>query len=99
MSLFKFPKNCNINFWIENDPPTPLELFRKFIRPLILVKVISSNWGRLLLNVSTIFGRVDAVLLISRNQVDKSAKVHLEGVEGAKDKTEQENAEGGRTSY
>ena len=24
-------KICNINFWIENDPP-PLELFRKFIR-------------------------------------------------------------------
>ena len=23
-------KICNINFWIENDPP--LELFRKFIR-------------------------------------------------------------------
>ena len=25
-------KICNINFWIENDPPPPLELFRKFIR-------------------------------------------------------------------
>ena len=23
---------CNINFWIENDPPPSLELFRKFIR-------------------------------------------------------------------
>ena len=25
-------KICNINFWIENDPPPLLELFRKFIR-------------------------------------------------------------------
>ena len=23
-ALFKVPKICNINFWIENDPPTPL---------------------------------------------------------------------------
>ena len=30
-ALFKGPKTCNINFWIENDPPLPLELFRKFI--------------------------------------------------------------------
>ena len=22
-ALFKVPKICNINFWIENDPPTP----------------------------------------------------------------------------
>ena len=29
--LFKAPKICNINFWIENDAP-PLALFRKFIR-------------------------------------------------------------------
>ena len=28
---FKVPKICNINFWIEDDPP-PLALFRKFIR-------------------------------------------------------------------
>ena len=27
-ALFKVPKICNINFWIENDPPSP----RKFIR-------------------------------------------------------------------
>ena len=25
-------KICNINFWIENEPPPPSELFRKFIR-------------------------------------------------------------------
>ena len=31
-ALFKVPKICNINFWIENDPPPPLELFRKFIQ-------------------------------------------------------------------
>ena len=31
-ALFKVPKICNINFWIENDPPPPLELFQKFIR-------------------------------------------------------------------
>ena len=30
-ALFKVPKICNINFWIENDP-LPLELFRKFIQ-------------------------------------------------------------------
>ena len=29
--LFKVPKICNLNFWIENDTP-PLELFRKFFR-------------------------------------------------------------------
>ena len=28
--LFKVPKICDINFWIENDPP-PLALFKKFI--------------------------------------------------------------------
>ena len=22
-ALFKVPKICNINFWIENNPPTP----------------------------------------------------------------------------
>ena len=27
-ALFKVPKICNINFWIENDPPTPLALFK-----------------------------------------------------------------------
>ena len=26
-ALFKVPKICNINFWIEKDPPPPLELF------------------------------------------------------------------------
>ena len=33
-ALFKVPKICNINSWIESDPPSalPLELFRKFIR-------------------------------------------------------------------
>ena len=31
-ALFKVPKICNINFWIENCPSTPLELSRKFIR-------------------------------------------------------------------
>ena len=30
-ALFKVPKICHINFWIENDPP-PLELSQKFIR-------------------------------------------------------------------
>ena len=29
--LFKVPKICNINFWIESDPP-PLAFFQKFIR-------------------------------------------------------------------
>ena len=27
-ALFRVPKICNINFWIENDPP--LELFQKY---------------------------------------------------------------------
>ena len=31
-NLFKVPKIGNINFWIENDPPPPLALFRKSIR-------------------------------------------------------------------
>ena len=31
-ALFKVPKSCNIDFWIENDLPAPLEPFRKFIR-------------------------------------------------------------------
>ena len=31
-ALFKVPKICNINFWIENDPPPPLALFQKCIR-------------------------------------------------------------------
>ena len=31
-ALFKVPKICNINFWIENDPTPPLALFQKFIR-------------------------------------------------------------------
>ena len=26
-ALLKVPKICNINFWIENDPPSPLEKF------------------------------------------------------------------------
>ena len=30
-ALFKVPKICNIDFWIENYPP-PLALFQKFIR-------------------------------------------------------------------
>ena len=30
-ALFKVPKICNINFWIENNP-LPLALFKKFIR-------------------------------------------------------------------
>ena len=32
--LFKVPKICNANSWIENDPPPPsrLALFQKFIR-------------------------------------------------------------------
>ena len=28
-ALFKVPKMCNINFWIENDPPPFLEFFPK----------------------------------------------------------------------
>ena len=28
----KVPKICNIDFWIENAPPPPLELFQKFTR-------------------------------------------------------------------
>ena len=35
-ALFKVPKICNINFWIENDlpppAPPPLEIFQKIIR-------------------------------------------------------------------
>ena len=31
-AVFKGPKICNINFWIENAPHPPLALFRKFIR-------------------------------------------------------------------
>ena len=34
-ALFKVPKICNINFWIENDPPPlspPLELFQIIIQ-------------------------------------------------------------------
>ena len=31
-ALFKVPKICNINFWIGNAPPPPLELFQKFIQ-------------------------------------------------------------------
>ena len=27
-ALSKVPRVCNINFWIENDPPTPLALFK-----------------------------------------------------------------------
>ena len=38
-ALFKVPKICNINFWIENDPPT-LALFQKFIRILPLIGLI-----------------------------------------------------------
>ena len=30
-ALFKIPKICNINFWIENPSP-PLEFLQKFIR-------------------------------------------------------------------
>ena len=30
-ALFKVPKICDTNFWIENDPPLPLEHFQKFI--------------------------------------------------------------------
>jgi len=30
-ALFKVPKICNINFWIENDP-SPLALSQKFIQ-------------------------------------------------------------------
>ena len=29
---FIMAKICNINFWIGNDHPPPLELFQKFIR-------------------------------------------------------------------
>ena len=28
-ALFEVPKICNINFWIENDPPLPLWHFSK----------------------------------------------------------------------
>ena len=35
-ALFKVPKICNINFWNENDPLTPLALFWKFVRFLSL---------------------------------------------------------------
>ena len=31
-ALFKVPKICNKNFWIENDAPPPWSLFRIFIR-------------------------------------------------------------------
>ena len=57
------------------------------------------DWRGLLFDVSTVLVYVFDVLLISCDQVDKSAKERLEGVEGAEDETEQENAEGGRTSY
>ena len=100
-ALFKGPK-LQHTFLDWKWPSHPLWNFPKICPSLNAFsneKVISSDWGRLLFNVSTIFGRVDAVLLISRNQVDKSAKVCLEGVEGAEDETEQENAEGGRISY
>ena len=30
--IFEIPKICNINFWIENAPPPPLELSRKLVR-------------------------------------------------------------------
>ena len=32
-ALFKGPKICNINFWIENDPPPPFDTFPK-IHPI-----------------------------------------------------------------
>ena len=64
-----------------------------------MFELILLDWRGLLFDVSTVLVYVFDVLLISRDQVDKSAKERLEGVEGAEDKTEQENAEGGRTSY
>ena len=60
-----------------------------------MFELILLDWRGLLFDVSTVLVYVFDVLLISRDQVDKSAKVRLEGVEGAEDKTEQENAEGG----
>ena len=44
-------KISNINFWIENDPPYPLEDFRKFIpfgsltRPLGVVLLDNLVWS------------------------------------------------------
>ena len=64
-----------------------------------MFELILLDWRGLLFDVSTVLVYVFDVLLISRDQVDKSAKERLEGVEGAEDETEQENAEGGRTSY
>ena len=32
-ALFKVPKICNINFWIEKDPPPPFGTFPK-IHPI-----------------------------------------------------------------
>ena len=42
-ALFKVPKICNINFWIENDP-SPLEVFRKFIRFDTLTRPLMLSW-------------------------------------------------------
>ena len=56
-ALFKVSKICNINFWIENDPPLPrphLEPFQKFMRfgsvtlplgPLRWCNVVWREWG------------------------------------------------------
>ena len=64
-----------------------------------MFELILLDWRGLLFDVSTVLVYVFDVLLISRDQVDKSAKVRLNSVEGAKDKTEQEKAEGGRSRY
>ena len=33
-ALFVIPKNCNVNFWIENDPPKNIIRFGAAILPL-----------------------------------------------------------------
>ena len=67
-ALFKVPKICNINFWLENDLPSPLALFQKIIRfgrgtlPLVwycyrvfrskLMKSVENHWVRSLTEYS-----------------------------------------------
>ena len=73
-------KICNINFWIENDPPPPLELFRKFIhfgrerRPLvffvcrltIIISQVENFSGLLLYGLN--FGMLKGKAVISLKQ-------------------------------
>ena len=86
--LYNWSKICNIIFWIENYPPAPLALFRKFIRfgsaPFTYLMLIFDlptpppPWNALIVRSHFNLAHYYAILLCSLDNLDGQLTIQIQ---------------------